>query len=117
MFRITLVTLTVACLYLRQMEERKAKQSRSVTDAYGGDKLTIITFYATPPTVRPGEKTQLCYGVSNSTNVRMEPPVENVLPALSHCVDVSPKRTTTYKLIAEDDKGNVKTVGTTVQVH
>jgi hypothetical protein len=36
----------------------------------------------------------------------MEPAVEAVWPALTRCVQVSPKKETEYKLIAEDDAGH-----------
>jgi hypothetical protein len=38
--------------------------------------------------------------------VRIEPPVENVYPALTRCVQVSPRRDTEYKLVAEDGAGH-----------
>ena len=87
-----------------------------MVDAYGGESLAILNFYANPATIRPGETTQLCYSVPNAENVRIEPPVENVWPSLSRCVDVTPTDDTVYTLIAEDDSGNTVTANTTVEV-
>ena len=131
-YGITWVSVTVACIYLgwvfysrwsenrafiRSLEERKAAQDRAVVEKYGGGRRTILGFYATPPTIRPGETAQLCYSVSNAESVRIEPPVKNVWPSLSRCVEVTPGSDTVYKLIAEDSKGNTEMASVTVKVH
>jgi len=102
--------------YTQRLEEQKAAQAQAVIDAYGGDRLTILAFYVTPSTIRRGEKAQLCYGVSNSKSIRVEPPVKNIWPSFSNCVEVAPQRDTVYKLIAEDANGNTKTVSTAIKV-
>ena len=102
---------------LRQtLEERKAEQDRPLAAVYGEGSITIISFYTTAPTIRRGETAQLCYGVSSAEKVRSEPPVKNVWPAISRCVDVSPESDTVYKLIAEDAEGNIKTAEATIKV-
>jgi hypothetical protein len=132
-FRITWWILAVfACLYLgliyysrtatnreliQDLEERKASQDRAVVDAYGGNSLSILSFYANPAAIHPGEKTQLCYSVPNAESVRIDPPVENVWPSLSRCVDVAPTSDTVFTLIAEDANGNTVTAETTVEVN
>ena len=100
----------------RIKEEQKAAQDRAFAKAYGENSLAILAFYANPAEVRRGEKTQLCYGVNNAESVRIEPPVENIWPSLSRCVDVTPKKETIYKLIAEDASGQTKTATATVKV-
>ncbi len=130
-YRFTWLLIAAGCLYLgwiyysrwsekraliERVEERKAAQARAVVDAYGGDRLTILTFYAMPGTIRRGGKAQLCYGVSNSERVRIEPPVKNVWPSFSRCVEVTPGSDTVYKLIAEDGKGHTASATTTVIV-
>ncbi len=127
MFSIT----SILCLYLgfdiytrwrdsrdsgRQLEELKAEQQSQILDAYRGTELKIVSFYAVPGTIRKGQKAQLCYGVIHSEKVRIEPPVENVWPAVSNCVEVRPKTRTVYRLIVEDAKGNAKEADTTVEV-
>ena len=101
---------------IRRMEENKAAQDRAVVEAYGGGRFNILGFYATPAMVRGGKKAQLCYSVINAQSVRIEPPVENVWPSLSRCVEVRPDKDTVYKLIAEDVQGNRKTASLTVKV-
>ena len=131
MYRFTWFVVIAACIYLgwnfysrwsekrtliRRLEENQRSRDREVSDLYGGDRLTILNFYATPPTVHRGESTQLCYSVSNSTSVRIEPPVKNVWPSLSRCVEVTPTDDTVFRLIAEDAEGNTATAETTVKV-
>ena len=101
---------------IHQLEERKASQDRAVVEAHGGSKLTILSFYAYPPAIRRGGTAQLCYSVSNSESVRIEPPVGNVWPSLSRCVDVAPAVDTVYTLTAKDAKGNTITAKTKVKV-
>jgi hypothetical protein len=71
-----------------------------------GDGVKILQFYARDGVVTEGEKTVLCYGVSNARSVRIDPPVEGVGPALTRCVEVQPKRETHYTLIAEGSDGH-----------
>lgn len=76
----------------------------------------ITQFYATPPAVPKGEKTLLCYGVERASAVRVEPAIEKLSPALSRCFEVTPDITTTYKLIAENERGISDSQSVTVQV-
>ena len=101
---------------VQEIEETKAEQARKTAEAYGGGALTILSFYSTPSIIQRGEITQLCYSVSNSESVRIEPPVKNVWPSLSRCVDVSPDKDTVYTLTAEDAEGNTVTADTSVKV-
>jgi hypothetical protein len=131
-YSVTLVTASLVCVYLgwiyysrwsdnrtfvRRLAEPKEAQDRAIVDAYGGGRLTILGFYATPATILWGEKTQLCYSVSNSKTVRIEPPVKNVWPSFSRCVEVAPERDTVYRLIAEDAAGHKVIATTTVKVN
>jgi hypothetical protein len=47
----------------------------------------------------------LCYGVENAARVRLEPAELEISPSFSRCVDVFPKETTTYTLVAEGKDG------------
>lgn len=100
----------------KQVAQRQVDNARSTIAAYGGDKLTILQFYATPAAIHRGETAQICYGVSNAKDVRIDPPVENVWPSLDRCVDVTPKRNTTYNLIAQDASGHTEKATVTVAV-
>ena len=63
--------------------------------------LKVLQFYAVPGEIVTGEQSLICYGVEDAVSVRIEPAVEKLSPSLSRCIGVSPKRDTTYKLIAQ----------------
>jgi hypothetical protein len=96
--------------------EKEASQERKELDAMGGGGLKILSFYAAPGTIRRGAHTTLCYGVVGAKNVRIEPPVDNVWPALTRCVQVSPRKDAEYKFIADDGAGHSATQSITVSV-
>lgn len=127
-----LILLAFACIYLswiyytrrsanralsEEIRERQEAQERAVLDAYGGGELAILNFYANPAAIRKGETTQICYSAPNAESVRIEPPVKNVWPSRSRCVEVSPTSDTVYTLIAEDANGNTVTAETAVEVN
>jgi hypothetical protein len=87
-----------------------------VVERLGGDELKILSFGANKGAVSAGKRVVLCYGVSNATQVKIEPDVEPVKPAVSHCLDLYPKKTTTYTLKAEDARGNSRSASVTVEV-
>jgi hypothetical protein len=82
----------------------------------GGDSLKILDFYATPPAIRRGDRSTICFGVNAADRVRIEPPVEEIHPAVSHCLQVAPLHDTDYKLTAEDRAGHVVTQSLAIKV-
>ena len=91
-------------------EQRQAKEvedARRTIDSLGGGGLKILNFYSAPAILRRGETGRLCYGVYGATAVRIDPPVKELYPAIAHCFDVAPSKSTRYTLTAEDGKGNV----------
>ncbi len=106
--------------YAREAEkaalQQQAREARHALDLLGGDRLKILNFYASPGAIRRGQRALICYGVNQAERVRMEPPVEQLHPALSHCLEVSPLRDTAYKLIAEDRDGHVVTETLSIKV-
>lgn len=84
----------------------EVEKARRIAELNGGDALKILSFNATAGSVAPGGHATVCYGVNAAKTVRLEPAVEEVWPALSHCFEVSPRRDTEYKLMAEDGKGH-----------
>src|SRR5262245_34033942 len=62
------------------------------------DPVRILQFYAAESLLPLDQSTNLCYGVENASAVRISPPVEHLWPALSRCIAVSPRETTTYTL-------------------
>lgn len=95
--------------------EQRENAARSV-EMMGGSKFDILNFYAAPGAVRRGDSFQLCYGVSNANDVKLDPPVGNMWPSLSRCLSVTPKKTATYTLTATDAAGHAKTASLTVTV-
>jgi hypothetical protein len=127
----TSILLGIALLYVgwvffsrrqenREIERKAAEEKRaadqSVVDMLGGNQFAILNFYASPGEIRRGEAAQLCYGVSNAKAVRIEPQTSAVWPSFSRCVDVTPKKDTTYTLAAEDAAGHIKTATVVVKV-
>jgi hypothetical protein len=122
---VLVVLWTVWTLYSRRQsareDELRAQQKQAEADqklvaAFGGDQLTILGFNAAASEVQAGGRVVLCYGVSNAAQAKIEPGVEPIKPALSHCLNVFPKKTTTYTLSAEDSKGNSKSASLTIKV-
>ena len=103
----------------RAKEERTQKQQeqdRAALEQLGGKELAIQNFYASPGEIRRGESVQLCYGVANAKTVKLEPQPNPVWPSYSHCVDVTPTKSTTYTLTIADAAGNTRTQSLDVKV-
>jgi hypothetical protein len=95
---------------------KQAQDARRTLELLGGDRLRILDFYATPPAIPRGGRATICYGVNAADRVRIDPPVEEIHPAISHCLQVAPLHDTDYKLIAEDRAGHVVTQSLTIKV-
>lgn len=100
----------------RTRQEKEATDAKRTLDLLGGGGLKIVSFYASPGTIRPGEHASLCYGVTGAKSVRIEPAIEELHPALSYCMQVAPAKSTGYKLFAQDAAGNSVTSTVTIQV-
>jgi hypothetical protein len=85
-------------------------------ESLGGADFKILSFYATPGIVKKGDSVNMCYGVSNAKTVTLDPPVANVWPAATRCLDITPAKTTKYVLTADDGKGNKQSADLTVTV-
>ena len=96
--------------------QKKAADDKQAYELLGGNKFEILNFYVAPNLIRPGEQTQLCYGVSNAKEVRLDPPVAPVWPSSARCVYISPRKDTTYTLTAVDAQGNIRTATVTMRV-
>lgn len=80
-----------------QREQRHEEDVRAV-EQLGGSDLAIRGLYLSPSAIAPGESAQLCYDVANAKTVTLDPPVADVWPSHSRCINVSPRKTTLYKL-------------------
>ena len=107
---------------LRQFEKREAdkqaekrrEDDRQAIEQLGGSQLSIRSLYVTPSTVAPGETAQLCYDVDNAKTVTLDPPVAEVWPSHSRCVDLKTRKPTTYTLTIADSAG--KTLSQSVEL-
>jgi hypothetical protein len=100
----------------RRAAEQKRQEAQRVVDAFGGNNVKILAFNATPGVVRAGEAATLCYGVSNAKTVRIEPEVKDIWPSMNRCVDIAPKKDTTYTITAADEAGHTQTSSLMVKV-
>lgn len=101
----------------QQRVEKQREEDRLAVEQMGGKEFTILDFYASPKVIRRGESAQLCYGVSSAKSVKLEPETQAVWPSLARCVDVSPRKTTTYTLTIDNGSGQRKSATAEVEVH
>jgi hypothetical protein len=94
---VAIATLTLAAC--QQAEVKSPASERSLEGA------AILQFYAAPDSVYAGTATSLCYSVENASEVRIDPPVETLTPALSRCISVAPAANTKYTLFAKGADG------------
>jgi len=91
----------------QQAKQATAQRIHDEVEFNGGSSLKIRAFAGDPAQIHRGEKTSLCYSVVNATEVVIDPkPTDETWPSITRCVDVSPKKTTTYTLTASDGKGH-----------
>lgn len=100
----------------RQNEQRHEDDLRAV-EQLGGSELAIRGLYVSPSVIRAGETAQLCYDVANTKIVALDPPVAEVWPSHSRCIDLSPKKTTVYKLTITGASGDVVSQTVELRVH
>jgi hypothetical protein len=98
----------------RQKAEKEQAEASRTLQLLGN--LKILGFYAAPTVISLGNKAKICYSVVDAKSVRIEPPVEKLDPAFSFCFDIAPRKTTAYKLFAQDAAGHTVTADTAVQV-
>jgi hypothetical protein len=130
-FFVSIVAFTVVGLYVgrvfysrseanraivQKAAEKRQDQDRQTFEMMGGNRFDILGFYADPGTIRAGDRSSLCYSVSNAKSVKLEPQSEPVWPAFNRCVNVTPRKTTKYTLTIEDGAGHAKTGTVEVKV-
>lgn len=92
----------------QEQAEKQHEQDRLAVEQLGGKDLAILSFYASPRVIHRGESAQLCYGVANAKTVKLEPQSQPVWPSVARCVDVTPNKSTTYKLSIEGAAGKTQ---------
>jgi hypothetical protein len=105
--------------YKQQAAKTAAQRESDATaiEQLGGNEFKIIAFYASPGFIHRGDTVDMCYGVSNATTVKLDPPEANVWPSANRCMQVTPKKTTTYTLTIDDGKGKTANQQLTVTVN
>ncbi len=78
--------------------------------------VQIVSFYTATGTISRGDPALVCYSVSNAVSVRITPPVADVSPSLSRCIQVTPQQTTTYRLDARGADGSTASSSFEIQV-
>jgi hypothetical protein len=96
--------------------ERNHVEDRAVIEQLGGSELAVRALYVSPATIPRGGAAQLCYDVANAKTVALDPPVGQVWPSHSRCLDVSPRKTTTYTLTITDASGKSVSQSVRLQV-
>lgn len=99
-----------------QRAEHQRELDQEAVEFMGGGNFEILNFYASPGVIHRGDSADLCYGVSNAKSVALAPPDGPVWPAFSHCLQVSPHKTTTYTLTATGNSGETKTAAVEIEV-
>jgi hypothetical protein len=79
-------------------------------------RVRILQFRTSVGALLVGEKAQLCYGVQNARSVRIVPVREAVYPSASRCMEVGPRHTTHYTIMAIGFDGSVATRSLTLPV-
>jgi hypothetical protein len=108
-----------ADLAYKQKVAQSATQRESdaaALEELGGADFKIMAFYASPGFIHRGDTVDLCYGVSNAKTVKLDPPEASVWPSANRCMQVKPKKTTTYSLTIDDGKGNTANQQLTITV-
>jgi hypothetical protein len=108
-----------ADLAYKQQAAKSAQQRDSdaaAVEELGGSDFKILAFYASPGSIHRGDTIDMCYGVSNAKTVKLDPPEANVWPSANRCMQVTPKKTTTYTLTIDDGKGNTANQQLTIVV-
>jgi hypothetical protein len=88
------------------MEVAQSRNGWSYQSPEDDGTVSITQFYARSGRVTAGDPNLICYGVRNAANVRIEPPVENLTPAMNRCFFIDPQEDTTYTLVAEGEDGS-----------
>jgi hypothetical protein len=108
-----------ADLAYKQQAAKSAQQRESdaaAVEELGGSDFKILAFYASPGLIHRGETVDMCYGVSNAKTVKLDPPEGNVWSSANRCLQVKPKKTTTYTLTIDDGKGKTANQQLTITV-
>jgi hypothetical protein len=98
--------------------EQQREEDRAAIEQLGGSDLAVRALYVSPKSIHSGETAQLCYDVANAKTVTLTPSTSDELwPSHNRCVNISPKKTTTYTLTIGDASGKTASQTVELQVH
>ncbi|HTU35565.1 MAG TPA: hypothetical protein VMF66_17305 [Candidatus Acidoferrum sp.] len=101
----------------QQAAAAQREEDQQSLDTLGGTEFKIVSFYAMPGHIHRGDTVQLCYGVANAQSVTIQPDTgRQTWPSLTRCIEISPKKTTTYVLTAKNANGKTQTASLTINV-
>jgi hypothetical protein len=98
----------------REGQQREAAKYKELVPA--DTTLKITQFYAAKQEVHRDESVLVCFGVENASSVRIEPPIEQLIPLPSKCFPFAPQHTTALKLVADGANGAEVTASLTIKV-
>jgi hypothetical protein len=98
-------------------EKQQAARKKVVDQVFGSGEILFSNFSIDTAQLKRGETARLCYGVENAKTLKLDPPVEDIKPSYHHCVEIAPKKTTTYTITADDGAGHTKSLSLEVKVH
>ena len=97
-------------------EQKQREEARKVTEMLGNGRVKILNLSLAPPAIHAGSESELCYGVSNATSVRIDP-IGDVDPAYVRCMKVKPRQDTTYVMTAKDAAGHTESARLKLKVY
>jgi hypothetical protein len=100
----------------QKAREVESRQDQKIVDQFGGGKLKILSFSASPEAVAAGDRVLVCFSVVNATEVSIVPEIEPVKPSISRCLETHPRQSTTFTLKARDATGAEVTEATAVEI-
>ena len=108
------VTTAVAILTGCGSSSSPSPKSPPAAGPSAAGKPKITQFYASPNAIPKGTKGSLCYGVEGATKLTLDPPIAEVWPALTRCIEIRPEKPVQYTLTATSQNG--QTDSRTVEV-
>src|SRR5271156_4001204 len=101
---------------IEKATEQRREDDRKAIEQLGGSELSIRGLSLSPESIRRGETAQLCYDVANAKTVVLDPPEAEVWPSHTRCVNLSPKKSTTYTLTIAGASGQKLSQSVDLQV-
>jgi hypothetical protein len=106
---IGVVLLRAGFVYLQGPARPPAAKLEAPTsempDEFMSPHLRILMFYSAEESPRLGQPSTVCYGVTNAVSVKLDPPLAEIKPSISHCVEVTVNRPQVLTLTATGKEG------------